>query len=128
MHKMGPHCASCKYKRQAKTEDDACPFNSLYWHFHAETGLARARNPRIGMVYRTWDKMQPAQQQALLDRGDVVLANLENFDMSTSRTLTGSGTTCDSRRQSGPAEALHSDEVVPVVLDDRLWSEDRWDM
>jgi hypothetical protein len=31
------------------------------------------------MVYRTWDKMQPAQQQALLDRGDAVLANLETL-------------------------------------------------
>ena len=79
MHKMGPHCASCKYKRQAKTEDDACPFNSLYWHFHARNRDLLERNPRIGMVYRTWDKMQPAQQQALLDRGDAVLANLENL-------------------------------------------------
>ena len=79
MHKMGPHCASCKYKRQAKTEDDACPFNSLYWHFHARNRDLLERNPRIGMVYRTWDKMQPAQQQALLDRGDAVLANLETL-------------------------------------------------
>ncbi len=79
MHKMGPHCASCKYKRQAKTEDDACPFNSLYWHFHTRNRDLLERNPRIGMVYRTWDKMQPAQQQALLDRGDAVLANLENL-------------------------------------------------
>ena len=79
MHKMGPHCASCKYKRQSKTEDDACPFNSLYWHFHARNRDLLERNPRIGMVYRTWDKMPPAQQQALLDRGDSVLANLEHL-------------------------------------------------
>ena len=79
MHKMGPHCASCKYKRQSKTEDDACPFNSLYWHFHARNRDRLERNPRIGMVYRTWDKMPQAQQQALLDRGDAVLANLEHL-------------------------------------------------
>ena len=79
MHKMGPHCVSCRYKRQAKTEDDACPFNSLYWHFHARNRELLERNPRIGMVYRTWDKMPDAQQQALLDRGDAVLANLENL-------------------------------------------------
>jgi len=79
MHKMGPHCNSCKYKRQAKTEDDACPFNSLYWHFHARNRDLLERNPRIGMVYRTWDKMPPTKQQALLDRGDAVLANLEHL-------------------------------------------------
>ena len=79
MHKMGPHCGSCKYKRQSKTEEDACPFNSLYWHFHARNRDLLERNPRIGMVYRTWDKMPASQQQALLQRGDEVLANLEQL-------------------------------------------------
>ena len=79
MHKMGPHCTACSYKRQGKTEDDACPFNSLYWHFHSRNRDLLERNPRIGMVYRTWDKMPALQQQALLDRGDAVLANLESL-------------------------------------------------
>jgi deoxyribodipyrimidine photolyase-related protein len=79
MHKMGPHCAACRYNRQGKTEDDACPFNSLYWHFHARNRHLLEKNPRIGMVYRTWDKMDPAKQQALLDRGDAVLHNLEQL-------------------------------------------------
>ena len=79
MHKMGPHCAACSYNRQGKTEDDACPFNSLYWHFRARNRDLLERNPRIGMVYRTWDKMPAPQQQALLDRGDAVLANLESL-------------------------------------------------
>ena len=79
MHKMGPHCGSRKYKRQSKTEEDACPFNSLYWHFHARNRDLLERNPRIGMVYRTWDKMPASQQQALLQRGDEVLANLEQL-------------------------------------------------
>ena len=47
--------------------------------------------------------------------------------MSTSRTLHWFRN--DLRLDDNPAlaEALHSDEVVPVVvLYDRLWSEDRW--
>ena len=47
--------------------------------------------------------------------------------MSTSRTLHWFRN--DLRLDDNPAlaEALRSDEVVPVVvLDDRLWSEDRW--
>ena len=79
LHKMGPHCTACSYNRQGKTEADACPFNSLYWHFHARNRDLLERNPRIGMVYRTWDKMPAPQQQALLDRGDAVLANLESL-------------------------------------------------
>jgi deoxyribodipyrimidine photolyase-related protein len=51
----------------------------LYWHFHATNRSRLERNPRIGMVYRTWDKMTPEKQQALLDRGDHVLDNLETL-------------------------------------------------
>lgn len=79
LHKMGPHCSACRYNRLNKTEPDACPFNSLYWHFHARNRDLLERNPRIGMVYRTWDKMPTSQQEALLDRGESVLANLENL-------------------------------------------------
>ena len=79
IHKMGPHCGACRYNRKGKTEPDACPFNSLYWHFHATNRSLLERNPRIGMVYRTWDKMTPEKQQALLDRGDHVLDNLETL-------------------------------------------------
>ena len=32
---------------------------------------------RMGMVYRTWDKMDSATRQALLDKGDELLANVD---------------------------------------------------
>ena len=49
------------------------------------------------------------------------------FDMSTPRTLHWFRN--DLRLDDNPAlaEALRSDEVLPVVvLDDRFWSTDRW--
>ncbi len=55
------------------------------------------------------------------------LPTLKPSDMSTSRTLHWFRN--DLRLDDNPAlaEALRSDEVVPVVLlDDRFWSEDRW--
>ncbi|MBL6646061.1 MAG: cryptochrome/photolyase family protein [Flavobacteriales bacterium] len=79
MKKMGPYCSGCRYDAADKTGDNACPLNSLYWHFHVRNRAKLERNPRIGMAYRTWDKMPAEKQQALLDRGDAVLANLENL-------------------------------------------------
>ena len=79
IQKQGNHCKTCRYDHKRVTGEDACPYNSLYWHFHARNRHLLEKNPRIGMVYRTWDKMDPAKQQALLDRGDAVLHNLEQL-------------------------------------------------
>lgn len=79
MKKMGPYCSGCSYDAADKTGENSCPLNSLYWHFHVRNRAKLERNPRIGMAYRTWDKMPAEKQQALLDRGDAVLSNLETL-------------------------------------------------
>ena len=45
------------------------------------------RNPRIGMVYRTWDKMPPHNNKPSWTVGMRSLPTSNIFDMSTSRTL-----------------------------------------
>jgi deoxyribodipyrimidine photolyase-related protein len=35
------------------------------------------RNPRIGMMYKTWDKMQLDVQNAVLKKGEGLLERLE---------------------------------------------------
>ena len=79
MKKMGPYCSGCSYDAADKTGDNSCPLNSLYWHFHVRNRAKLERNPRMGMAYRPWDKMPAEKQEALLERGDAVLANLENL-------------------------------------------------
>lgn len=76
IRKQGHYCGSCAYRVDEKTTPQACPFNALYWHFHARHRGRLERNPRIGMVYRTWDKMAPDQRSALLARGDWLLENV----------------------------------------------------
>ena len=79
MKKMGPYCRDCHYDAADKTGSNSCPFNSLYWHFYARNRSKLQRNPRIGMAYRVWDKMSGEQQDAVLQRGDYLLANLEDL-------------------------------------------------
>ena len=75
--KQGNYCSSCAYQADKKTGEGSCPFNSLYWHFHARHRELLEKNPRIGMVYRTWDKM--GNQQELIDQAEYYLERLEEL-------------------------------------------------
>lgn len=77
--KMSNYCASCHYDSKDRTGPRACPFNSLYWHFHHRHRAVLERHPRIGMAYRTWDKMEEKQQKALLGKAEEYLANLSDL-------------------------------------------------
>ena len=68
IHKMSNHCRGCAYSVQDKDGPNSCPFNALYWEFHHRHRERLAQNPRIGMVYRTWDRFTPERQHALLER------------------------------------------------------------
>ncbi len=77
--KMSHYCKNCFYDKKAKTGPKACPFNSLYWHFYARHADKLARNPRIGMAYRTWHRMGEDKQKAILDQGDEILERLNEL-------------------------------------------------
>lgn len=75
--KQGNYCSTCAYDADEKVGDRACPFNSLYWHFHVRHREKLEKNPRIGMVYRTWDKMTAKQE--VLEQAESYLQRLEEL-------------------------------------------------
>jgi len=77
--KMSSYCGSCYYNSKQKLGDIACPFNSLYWHFYARNELLLRKNPRIGMMYVTWDKMQPQVKEELLNQAEVYLSKINEL-------------------------------------------------
>lgn len=79
LHKQGNHCAACPYSVTEKVGPKACPFNSLYWHFYARNRPLLERNPRVGMVYRTWDKMNADHREALLEQANINLLNINKL-------------------------------------------------
>jgi deoxyribodipyrimidine photolyase-related protein len=79
INKMSDYCGNCVYDSKTKTEVNSCPFNALYWHFHVRNRAKLERNPRIGMMYKTWDKMQPEAQTAVLKKGDTLLERVESL-------------------------------------------------
>lgn len=75
--RMSDYCGGCRYKVAVKTGPDACPFNSLYWHFLDRNRPVLGGNPRLAMPYRSWDRMAPDRQRALIAQAENFLARLD---------------------------------------------------
>jgi deoxyribodipyrimidine photolyase-related protein len=77
--KMSSYCGKCYYNSKQKVGERACPFNSLYWHFYARNEQLLRKNPRIGMAYVTWDKMQPQVKEELLHQAERYLSKINEL-------------------------------------------------
>lgn len=79
INKMSDYCTHCSYDKNKKVGDRACPFNSLYWHFCDRHRDQLENNPRIAMMVRTWDRMQPENREQLLQQATIYLNNIEQL-------------------------------------------------
>lgn len=79
VNKMSDYCKGCHYNVKEKTTDNACPLNSLYWGFMNTHRDWLAKNPRIGMVYRSWDKQSEEVKTETLVRAKWCLENIERL-------------------------------------------------
>ena len=77
--KMSDYCKDCHYSKSKKTGEKACPFNSLYWDFYDRHRDKLEKNPRIGFVYPTLNKMSSDKKEELLKQADYYLQNLDNL-------------------------------------------------
>ncbi len=81
IHKMSNYCKSCAYRVQDKTGADACPFNLLYWHFLDRHRDRFSGNPRMGNMYRVWDKMDAEKRSTVLLEAGAWLEKLDAGDL-----------------------------------------------
>jgi deoxyribodipyrimidine photolyase-related protein len=77
--KMSHYCNGCFYDKKLRTGKKACPFNSFYWNFYDRNRDKLEKNPRIGMAYRTWDKIDSKTQEELLQQAATYLDGIENL-------------------------------------------------
>jgi len=74
--RMSDYCAGCHYDVKDKTGPKSCPFNALYWDFLDRNAQRLRGNPRLGPVYRNWDRMDETKRQAYRNRARAVLKGL----------------------------------------------------
>lgn len=81
INKMSNYCKNCKYKVSKKNGPDACPFNYLYWHFLVRNRDKLSNNHRIGMMYKTFERMSPEKQQAIKNDSNLFFNKLEKNEL-----------------------------------------------
>ncbi|TVS12253.1 MAG: cryptochrome/photolyase family protein [Wenzhouxiangella sp.] len=79
IQRMGDHCKQCAYKVAETTGDSACPFNALYWDFLVRHRDRFESNPRMTMMYRNVDRMDPDRLAEVRARAARVRSDIENF-------------------------------------------------
>ena len=77
INRMSDYCKNCQYSVSKKTGDGACPFNLLYWHFLDRHRDRFEGNPRMGNMYRTWDRMDADRRKTVLEEAEAFLARLD---------------------------------------------------
>ncbi len=78
--KMSNFCGTCRYKVKEKLGPDACPFNYLYWNFMIENEAQFRRNPRMGPILKTLDRMSDERKVAVVRDARAFLDRLEPAD------------------------------------------------
>ncbi|MEE4639920.1 MAG: cryptochrome/photolyase family protein [Wenzhouxiangella sp.] len=79
IQRMGDHCANCRYKVSETVGEDACPFNALYWDFLDRHRARFEPNPRMKMMYRNVDRMEPDRLDAIRKRAEEIRAKVDQF-------------------------------------------------
>ena len=73
---MSNYCKTCRYKPTVKNGPDACPFNYLYWDFMARNRDKLKGNHRMGMMFKTYDRMDDEKKQAVAYDAETFLETL----------------------------------------------------
>lgn len=74
IQRMSNYCQHCPYNPKKASGDDACPFTSLYWGFIHRHQALIGGNPRLGMQLKNWQRKEEAEQQAILQRCEEIIA------------------------------------------------------
>jgi deoxyribodipyrimidine photolyase-related protein len=77
INRMSDYCKSCHYKVSAKTGEEACPFNLLYWHFLDRHRKLFEDNMRMRNMYATWDRMKADHRETVLADAEAWLKRLD---------------------------------------------------
>ncbi|NNK93288.1 MAG: cryptochrome/photolyase family protein [Desulfobacterales bacterium] len=79
INKMSNYCQSCFYNFKEKTENDPCPFNSLYWNFLIQHQEQFVTNHRMKMMYSRVNKMTHAEKQKIIKQAEKYLRDIDKL-------------------------------------------------
>lgn len=66
IQRMSNHCRDCRYDVKQRAGRDACPFNALFWDFMVRHRERLSQNPRLAVLYKSWDRWTPEHTNSIL--------------------------------------------------------------
>ncbi len=67
----------CAYKVSQKNGEDACPFNYLYWNFLIQNKGKLRGNHRLGLIYKSLERMDKNKLSLIKTDSDRFFASLD---------------------------------------------------
>ncbi len=71
--RMSDYCGSCRYNPKKTVEDDACPYNALYWNFLMQHSDILSGNPRMALIYKGLSKLDDKKRAAIREKAHAFL-------------------------------------------------------
>jgi deoxyribodipyrimidine photolyase-related protein len=65
IRRMSTYCQGCRYDVKVRSGPRACPFNALYWNFLDRHAADLRRNPRMALVMKQLEKLDPTELDAI---------------------------------------------------------------
>jgi deoxyribodipyrimidine photolyase-related protein len=66
INRMSDYCLQCSYNHKARTGEEACPFNYLYWNFILGNEEKLRSNPRMGRSLLGLRHLKPEDRQQVM--------------------------------------------------------------
>lgn len=88
INKMSDYCSSCVFHVKHQLEEDACPFNALYWNFIDRHEERLTSNHRMGFILKQWQKREEIDKEAIRKKAASLKAQLASgaFHLDTDTT------------------------------------------
>jgi deoxyribodipyrimidine photolyase-related protein len=77
--RMSNYCSGCRYKPDAKTGSNACPFTTLYWNFLDKHEKMLTGNPRTALMAKNITRMSAEDRAAIRDEATRMLTDLDRL-------------------------------------------------
>ena len=79
INKMSNYCKNCHYNVNKKTEESACPFNSLYWNFLDANRDHFQDNQRMNMMMSLLERKDSEEMQKIRKRAQQIIEHPSDF-------------------------------------------------
>ena len=78
INRLSDYCKNCGYAVSKKTGKNACPFNYLYWYFLFKHRDKLSKNHRMGLIYKSLDRMSQDTVDAMQEQAEQLLSAIDD--------------------------------------------------